>query len=488
MATRDRVVIEKLLIDRVIHLDQFEIDKPIVVQQYDKHSRTVQLTLMARHDVPYNMEGMSATVVYSRNGVNTPAFEVEIVGQNRVQFDFNENVARNACSGYLQLHLMEDDTELNSAVIPFIVKHSLSDGEGVSEEEVTELAQLIQQANAAVAAANAVAEHPPYIGANGNWFVYSAESEAYADTGYPSIPLLTADARTGLPGTDVTLAKSGSAENPEWMFTIPRGDIGNAPYDFVVNGDFIFPVYDETAVPEWIGMDYGLPCWKGGTSVSIIRVGHRYVSLSSGDGVTIPSMYQYFDPLVLNGRQLTLYIRLANGEEYSIRGQATTEANFAENYAWGALRFAFDAEAGAYYIRINGTGDAELRMEQVCLFNGYAADGEAFRPQPRGQAGLMEVYRQFVPLVKGGVGTCTETAAFVTVPIPARMRAKPVLKQLNYGSVVFDGNRITPEAITVSNMSDNAVELMLTYDAVSDADDRVCYWTGQCALSAYVVE
>ena len=58
----------------------------------------------------------------------------------------------------------------------------------------TDVENARDQADAAASKANAAAGRAPYIGANGNWYVWSVDSSAYVDTGVRAIaPVLSAD-------------------------------------------------------------------------------------------------------------------------------------------------------------------------------------------------------------------------------------------------------------------------------------------------------
>lgn len=76
-------------------------------------------------------------------------------------------------------------------------------------------------ANAAASNANSVASQVQTKLDNGEFI---GPTGPQGNTG--STPVITATASTGLPGTDVTVKQSGTAENVILEFTIPRGDTG----------------------------------------------------------------------------------------------------------------------------------------------------------------------------------------------------------------------------------------------------------------------
>lgn len=86
--------------------------------------------------------------------------------------------------------------------------------------------QATQAAEAAAETAMAAAKKTPYIGEDGHWWIWDAESEQYVSTGSPSIPALRFEARTGPAGSSVEVEQSGTAEAPVIVLTIPRGDTG----------------------------------------------------------------------------------------------------------------------------------------------------------------------------------------------------------------------------------------------------------------------
>lgn len=80
--------------------------------------------------------------------------------------------------------------------------------------------------SAAESAQSAIAwsAHPPYIGANGNWYVWNTTDEQYEDSGIDaSITVTIADITMLAPDATPTVTNSGSNTDPIFHLGIPRG-------------------------------------------------------------------------------------------------------------------------------------------------------------------------------------------------------------------------------------------------------------------------
>lgn len=75
-----------------------------------------------------------------------------------------------------------------------------------------------------------LSENPPYIGANGNWFVWDTNTGAYVDSGVDASITITIGTVSTLPaGSDATVTNSGTATDPIFNFGLPQGAKGDAP-------------------------------------------------------------------------------------------------------------------------------------------------------------------------------------------------------------------------------------------------------------------
>lgn len=146
---------------------------------------------------------------------------------------------------------------------------------------------------AAAEKATEAASKAPYVGSNGNWYVWDAEANTYKDSGTKATgddgddgddgitPNITFTAATGEPGSNVQISQSGTAENPVVNLTIPRGIPGEGSVSSV-NG--VFP--DANGNVE---IDAG-----GGTVQSVNNVApdeSGNITLSASDVGAMPESY-----------------------------------------------------------------------------------------------------------------------------------------------------------------------------------------------------
>lgn len=84
-----------------------------------------------------------------------------------------------------------------------------------------------QSAQASAEAAAVWSEHPPYIGANGNWFVYDPATHAFVDSGIDaSITVQMADVTMLEPTATPYVTNTGSNTDPIFHLFLPRGQTG----------------------------------------------------------------------------------------------------------------------------------------------------------------------------------------------------------------------------------------------------------------------
>lgn len=94
-------------------------------------------------------------------------------------------------------------------------------------EAATSATNAANSATAAAASASQAAAwsaHPPYIGANGNWYVYNTTTEAYVDSGIDaSITMNVGTVTTLEAGQPATVTNSGTSTDAIFNFGIPQG-------------------------------------------------------------------------------------------------------------------------------------------------------------------------------------------------------------------------------------------------------------------------
>lgn len=75
-----------------------------------------------------------------------------------------------------------------------------------------------------------LSENPPYIGANGNWFVWDTNTGEYVDSGVDaSITITIADVTAIAPDADPYVTNTGTNTDPIFHLFIPKGEKGDAP-------------------------------------------------------------------------------------------------------------------------------------------------------------------------------------------------------------------------------------------------------------------
>lgn len=74
--------------------------------------------------------------------------------------------------------------------------------------------------------------NPPYIGANGNWYVWDTETEQYVDSGVDaSITVTIQDVTAIAPDATPYVTNTGTSTDPIFHFFIPRGQTGQNGQD-----------------------------------------------------------------------------------------------------------------------------------------------------------------------------------------------------------------------------------------------------------------
>ena len=88
-------------------------------------------------------------------------------------------------------------------------------------ETVPELQEMVDEMETLV-------DNPPYIGANGNWFVWDTSTGAYVDSGVDASITVSVGTTTTLPaGSSATVTNSGTSSDPILNFGIPQGEKGD---------------------------------------------------------------------------------------------------------------------------------------------------------------------------------------------------------------------------------------------------------------------
>lgn len=96
-------------------------------------------------------------------------------------------------------------------------------------EEVAEIEESLQ----------ALAEKPPYIGANGDWYIWDTNTRQYVDSGIDaSIAVTIADITMLDAGATPYVTNTGTSTDPVFHLFIPRGLTGKTAYQSAVDGGY----------------------------------------------------------------------------------------------------------------------------------------------------------------------------------------------------------------------------------------------------------
>lgn len=124
--------------------------------------------------------------------------------------------------------------------------------------------------------------NPPYIGANGNWYVWDTETSAYVDSGVDASITVTVGTTTTLPaGSSATVTNSGTGTDPVLNFGIPKGDTGAAGQNGTNGTDGVSPAVTITTI-------------TGGHTVTITDADHpsgQSFNVMDGSGDMSKSVY-----------------------------------------------------------------------------------------------------------------------------------------------------------------------------------------------------
>lgn len=122
------------------------------------------------------------------------------------------------------------ETYLNqiiNAVYGREVRSAIHDGIKECYDDVTNSKTI---ADAAAETAELASKNLPYVGSNGNWFIWDAEKAAYADSGEsskgPSGTVKIGTVTTGTAGSSAAVTNSGTETAAVLDFTIPTGPTG----------------------------------------------------------------------------------------------------------------------------------------------------------------------------------------------------------------------------------------------------------------------
>ena len=99
---------------------------------------------------------------------------------------------------------------------------------GTIMEDVPQIQEDLAEAAALVEDMEELTANPPYIGANGNWYVWDTQTNAYVDSGVDASITVTVGTTSTLPaGSSASVSNTGTSTDVILNFGIPKGDKGD---------------------------------------------------------------------------------------------------------------------------------------------------------------------------------------------------------------------------------------------------------------------
>lgn len=185
--------------------------------------------------------------VISLIGTIDPALQFE---GNKVTWLVSDAFTKMENRGRCELYYSIDNVKVKSVLFDIVVTKSLDGYEEVAPTpydgwinqlldasgKVSGAVEAAKRAEDAAKKAEEVSISTPYIGENGNWFVFDNATKSYKDSGVDaSITVDIADV-TMLPyGSTASITNSGTATDPVFHLSIPNAKDGNDGYSPTVS-------------------------------------------------------------------------------------------------------------------------------------------------------------------------------------------------------------------------------------------------------------
>lgn len=223
------------------------------VSQYDKGTRTLEFTIY-NGEILFNPTGYTAYIQGQKpdgHGFNYAA----TIADQKISVEVVEQMT--AVSGSVACEIVIQDGTDQIGTGNFILQveaAALPDDATMSESDYSIIQKAVEDAQEAAEEAEAWSAHAPYIGANGNWYVYDAVQEQFVDTGVQAegpqgdegpqgpagptgngIASITKTGTSGLVDTYTITYTNGNTTT----FTVTNGQNGTG------SGDMTKAVYDQ---------------------------------------------------------------------------------------------------------------------------------------------------------------------------------------------------------------------------------------------------
>lgn len=180
------------MVNQQIFLPMIPDSAPIVVNisQYDYDAAGYAGRLffnLINNGIAYDMDGATAVIQGEKPDGKAFAYPATVVNESVVRVNVRQQMTVVSGRVTCQLVLNNNDGQIGSFNIWLEVQPSGAAGGDPSQTDVPALVaqakEYAEEAEQAAIDAQSWSAHPPYIGANGNWFVYDIATTTYVDSG-----------------------------------------------------------------------------------------------------------------------------------------------------------------------------------------------------------------------------------------------------------------------------------------------------------------
>lgn len=152
------------------------------VSQYDKGTRTLEFTIY-NGDILFDPTGYTAYIQGQKPDGHGFNYAADIEDQ-KISVDVVEQMTAVSGSVVCEIVIKYGTDQIGTGnFILQVEAAALPDDATMSESDYNVIQQAVEDAQAAAEEAKEATANAPYIGENGNWYVYDAESQQYIDTG-----------------------------------------------------------------------------------------------------------------------------------------------------------------------------------------------------------------------------------------------------------------------------------------------------------------
>lgn len=180
------------MVNQQIYLPMIPDSAPIVINisQYDYDAADYDGRLffnLISNGVAYDMDGATAIIQGDKPDGTAFAYQATVVNDSVVRVNVRQQMTMVAGRVVCQLVLSNTDGQIGSFNVWLEVQPASGSGTDPSQTDIPALVAIAQdcadQAQQALINIQTYSANPPYIGANGNWFVWDAVNSQYTDTG-----------------------------------------------------------------------------------------------------------------------------------------------------------------------------------------------------------------------------------------------------------------------------------------------------------------